>query len=68
MAGGLNCYFGCMGGFSECDLSLDCRFISGVQYMGGRIETPSPDCTWPAGEGARRRRRRRPALRSRPAA
>eukprot|EP01047_Picozoa_sp_COSAG01_P023470 COSAG01_NODE_1421_length_10362_cov_10.007113_2_plen_735_part_00 len=30
MAGGLNCYFGCMGGFSECSLSLDCHFLRGV--------------------------------------
>jgi hypothetical protein len=32
VAGGLNCYFGCMGGFSEWGLSLDCRFIRGVRY------------------------------------
>jgi hypothetical protein len=31
VAGGLNCYFGCMGGFSEWGLSLDCHFLSGVR-------------------------------------
>jgi NAD-dependent oxidoreductase involved in siderophore biosynthesis len=30
VAGGLNCYFGCMGGFSECGLSVDCHFLRGA--------------------------------------
>eukprot|EP01047_Picozoa_sp_COSAG01_P024821 COSAG01_NODE_1548_length_9950_cov_29.480865_2_plen_166_part_00 len=30
VAGGLNCYFGCNRRFSECGLSVDCHFISGV--------------------------------------
>jgi hypothetical protein len=39
VAGGLNCYFGCMGGFSECSPSLDCHFLSrGVR----RIELVRP--------------------------
>ena len=33
LAGELICFFGCMAGFSECRLSLDCRFIRGVPWV-----------------------------------
>eukprot|EP01049_Picozoa_sp_SAG25_P013421 SAG25_NODE_2073_length_1983_cov_1.434183_1_plen_488_part_00 len=43
MAGGLNCYFGCMGGFSECGPSLDCHFIRGVRVHAGRAAVRRPE-------------------------